>query len=326
MPRRALVTGGAGFIGSHLVARLLSEGWQVQVLDNFSTGTWENLRFLQPDVAVIVGDIRDQASCSKACEGIDTVFHLAAIASVVGSIEQPALSHDVTLNGTVTMLAAARAASVRRFVFSSSAAVYGGSAAVPTDEDQPLDPQSPYATAKAAGEYYCRNFNALYGLETVILRYFNVFGPRQNVRSGYAAVIPSFIEAAILGRPPKIFGDGLQTRDFVYVENVATANLQAALADGVAGETFNIAGGEAITIIDLLKELERFTSAPLTPQFLPPRPGEIRHSCADISRARYQLGYEPNTSISSGLLRMLDSMRESRSTGDASPVSAISAA
>ncbi len=305
MGKRALVTGGAGFIGSHLVGRLLCEGWQVHVLDNFSTGLWENLRFLEPEVSVVVGDVRDQASCRKACEGIDSVFHLAAIASVAASVEHPAVSNDVTLNGTVNMLCAAREAGVRRFVFSSSAAVYGNSETLPTKEGQRLDPQSPYASAKAAGEFYCRNFHTLYGMETVILRYFNVFGPRQNVQSGYAAVIPSFVEAVLQGRKPKIYGDGRQTRDFVYVDNVASANLQAALAEGVAGETFNIAGGEAISLVDLLSVLERLSAAPVTPHYLPARPGEVRHSCADITHARSCLGYEPNASIGSGLQRML---------------------
>ena len=326
MSRRALVTGGAGFIGSHLVGRLLCEGWSVRVLDNFSTGAWENLRSLQPDVDVIAGDIRDQASCRKACAGMDSVFHLAAIASVVGSVDNPALSHDVTMNGTIGMLIAAREAGVRRFIFSSSAAVYGNAVSVPTQEKQPLDPQSPYATAKAAGEFYCRNFHTLYGLETVILRYFNVFGPRQNVLSGYAAVIPSFVNGVIEGKRPQIYGDGSQTRDFVYVENVANANLQAALADGIAGDTFNIAGGEALSLLDLLAAIERYSPRPLEPQFLPARPGDVRHSCADISHARLQLGYEPNTSVASGLMRMLDATREGSPSGDKPSYAVVSIA
>lgn len=310
MARQALVTGGAGFIGSHLVARLLCEGWNVRVLDNFSSGKWDNLHCQQSDVEVIVGDVRDQDACRRACTGCDSVFHLAAIASVASSVENPLLSHEVTLGGTLNVLLAARNAHVRRVVFSSSASVYGNAETVPTSEQQPLDPQSPYASAKATGEFYCRNFQTLYGLETVILRYFNVFGPRQSANSGYAAAIPCFVDAALQGRTPRVYGDGLQTRDFVYVENVASANLQAALSDGVAGQVFNIGSGVSVSLLALLADLGRLAGVDLTPEFCPARVGEVRHSRADIAHARHLMGYTPNISLTAGLKRTLEASRD----------------
>jgi UDP-glucose 4-epimerase len=218
-------------------------------------------------------------------------------------VEDPGTSHDVTLTGTLNLLNAARDAKVRRFVFSSSAAVYGNAETVPTREEQPIDPQSPYATAKACGELYCRNFWGLYKLETVILRYFNVFGPRQSANSGYAAAIPCFVKAALTGKQPIIYGDGLQTRDFVHVSNVVAANVKAATGEtkDVAGETFNVGAGEQITLRVLLCELERITGADLSPEFQPGRAGEVRHSRADISRARAGLKYEPSVSLADGL-------------------------
>jgi UDP-glucose 4-epimerase len=316
MPHQALVTGGAGFIGSHLVERLLRERWNVRVIDDFSTGSLDNLHSVHADLEVIVGDIRDRNACRQACIGVDSVFHLAAIASVTSSVEDPVLSHEVTLGGTLNMLLAARDAGVQRFVYSSSASVYGNAEIVPTTEHQPLDPQSPYASCKASGELYCRNFCTLYGLETVTLRYFNVFGPRQSAHSGYAAVIPCFVKAALNGKSPRVYGDGLQTRDFVYVENIAIANLLAASADGVAGCMFNIAGGESISLLDLLATLERLTGSQLAPEFCPARPGEVRDSRADISHARDLLGYEPILSLQDGLGHTLDAAQQAVSLAD----------
>ena len=224
MSKRALVSGGAGFIGSHLVSRLVHDGWRVRVLDNFNTGRPDNLQSVEDCIDVIADDIRDTRACGKACAGVDTVFHLAGLASVATSISDPLQSHEVTCGGTLNMLLAARDNGVRRFVFSSSASVYGNSDQLPTVETQPLLPQSPYASDKACSEFYCRNFHSLFGLETVILRYFNVFGPRQSAQSGYAAVIPLFVEAAITGKTPIIYGDGRQTRDFVCVDNVVAQN------------------------------------------------------------------------------------------------------
>lgn len=305
MVRQALVTGGAGFIGSHLVDLLIRSGWNVRVLDNLSSGTHANLQATHGDIEFIEGDVRDEAACRRACRGVDCVFHLAAIASVIRSVENPMLTHDVTLGGTLNMLLAAREQNVRRFVFSSSASVYGNATVVPTDEKQPLQPMSPYATAKAAGEFYCQNFWGLFGLETVILRYFNVFGPRQSAFSDYAAVVPVFINAALAGKTPLIYGDGLQTRDFVAVENVVAANLLAADA-AAAGHAVNIGSGLAISLLDLIAELETNLGKKLNPIFQPAREGEVRHSRADISCAERVLNYLPAVSISVGLSRTLD--------------------
>jgi nucleoside-diphosphate-sugar epimerase len=318
--RTALVTGGAGFIGSHVVEGLLAHGWRVRVLDNLSSGCRENIEtvsgihqnngYSATDVELVEGDIRDASACRAACRGVDSVFHLAAIASVAQSIEEPDVTHAVNIGGTLNMLMAARDAGARRFVFSSSASVYGNAEVSPTDEGQPIQPPSPYATEKACGELYCRNFWDLYRLETVILRYFNVFGPRQNVNSGYAAVIPCFIKAVMTGTRPTVYGDGLQTRDFVYAENVAAANLRAALAPGVAGQTFNIGTGHGISLIELLTELERAAGTTLDPDFQAPRPGEVRHSCADITLATSALGYCPAVPYGEGLRRTLEAAQQ----------------
>ncbi len=310
MSRLALVTGGAGFIGSHLTARLLAEGWQVRVLDNFNSGKEANLCALPGDLDVMRGDIRDMNACRAACAGVDSVFHLGALASVIGSISDPVGSHEVNLGGTLNMLTAARDAGARRFVFSSSAAIYGNADALPTNENQPYLPQSPYATHKACGEFYCKNFYELYGLETVILRYFNVFGPRQSLSSGYAAVVPLFITAALAGRSPTVFGDGEQTRDFVYVENVVAANVLAATQKDVAGVAYNVAGGEALSLLQLIAHLERIAGRPLNPVFQPERAGEIKHSYADIARANVRLGFAPQISVAEGLRRTYEAYRQ----------------
>jgi nucleoside-diphosphate-sugar epimerase len=307
-----LVTGGAGFIGSHLVERLVEDGWRVRVLDNFSTGARANLGSALRAVELLEGDVRDPRLCREACRGVDSVFHLAAIASVPGSIADPLLCHEVNATGTLALLAAAREAGARRFVFSSSASVYGNAETVPTGEDQPLRPESPYATSKACGEMYARNFWDLFGLETVCLRYFNVFGPRQRARTGYAAAIPKFVEAAVVGARPTVYGDGLQTRDFVFVGNVVEANVRAATREEAPGQTVNIGCGEEISLLDLLAHLERLTGRPLPPELAPARPGEIRHSVADISRARRVLGYEPTLSFAEGLRLTLAAAAVSR--------------
>jgi nucleoside-diphosphate-sugar epimerase len=309
MQRTALVTGGAGFIGSHLAERLSRDGWRVRVLDNLSSGFRENLAGVADSIEFVEADVRDAAACRTACADVDSVFHLAAIASVASSVADPVASHDVTLSGTLNLLIAARDAGARRFVFSSSAAVYGNAETVPTTESQPIDPQSPYASAKAAGELYCRNFWSLYGLETIILRYFNVFGPRQSANSGYAAVIPCFVKAALNGRRPTIYGDGLQTRDFVHVSNVVSANICAVTTPQAAGGTFNIGAGEQITLRQLLCEMEKIEETEMMARFEPGRAGEVRHSRADISRARECLGYEPTVSLAEGLRETLAAAR-----------------
>jgi nucleoside-diphosphate-sugar epimerase len=318
MRKTALVTGGAGFIGGHLGERLLAEGWQVRVLDNFSSGLRENLA--NGDVELLEGDIRNPETCFRACRGVDSVFHLAAIASVASSVADPVHSHDVNVNGTLNMLMAARDQDVRRFVLSSSASVYGNAEQVPTPEDAPLMPPSPYATGKACGEMYCRNFWSLYGLETVVLRYFNVFGPRQNPVSGYAAVIPQFVGAALRGERPVVYGDGKQTRDFVYVGNVVAANIRAAMTEAVAGMTFNVAGGEGISLLRLLSELELLTGRPLNPEFRTARAGEVRHSRADVTSARHFLRFVPEVSFRDGLRNTVEAARGNLA-GAAAPVS-----
>ena len=309
MAGSALVTGGAGFIGSHLVERLLCAGWTVRVLDNFSTGSPENLRRVSRDIEIATADVRDGSACAASCRGVDAVFHLAAIASVASSVEDPALTHDVTLGGTLNMLLAARDAGVRRFVYTSSAAVYGNAGSVPTPESQPILPLSPYATAKAAGEMYCRNFHGLYGLETVSLRYFNVFGPRQSANSGYAAAIPRFVHAALRDENPTVFGDGRQTRDFVFVEDVARANILAAGATEAPGMAFNVAGGAEISLLDLLSALRDVTGARLAPDFKPQRPGDVRRSRASIELARSVLDYSPAVSVTEGIRRTVEAAR-----------------
>ncbi len=309
MHKKALVTGGAGFIGSHLVERLVREGWRVRTVDNLATGDWANLSDVRGDLEMITGDIRDVAVCEKACRGVDAVFHMAAIASVTASISDPVRSHETNVAGTLNLLVAARDAGVSRFVFSSSASVYGNANVIPTSEDQPHDPQSPYASGKAAAEMYCRNFWQLYQLETVILRYFNVFGPRQSSATGYGAAIPIFIKAAMEGRAPTVFGDGGQTRDFVYVENVVQANLKAATARPGAGGAFNIAAGQGISLLHVLEELGALTGEPVKPVFQPGRAGEVRHSRADITRAQTVLGYQPSITFQAGLRSMVDPSR-----------------
>lgn len=311
---KALVTGGAGFIGSHLVERLVREGWQVRVLDDFSSGAYANLseKILGGMVEVIEGDVRDVDTCYTACRDVECVFHLAAISSVASSIAAPLSTHDINLGGTLNILCAARDMHVRRLVFSSSASVYGNADVIPTSESQPIAPQSPYASSKACAEYYCRNFFDLHGLEAVVLRYFNVFGPRQSANSGYAAVIPLFVQAAVTGRTPVIYGDGLQTRDFVYVETVAEANFLAATMPNAAGKSFNVAGGQGISLLDLLDALSRITGKDLEPEFHPARPGEVRHSRADISFARETLHFQPRISLSEGLMRTYEASLQDR--------------
>ncbi|HEU4751503.1 MAG TPA: NAD-dependent epimerase/dehydratase family protein, partial [Armatimonadota bacterium] len=240
-----------------------------------------------------------------ACRGVDTVFHLGAIASVVSSVADPVTAHDVNVTGTLNILMAARDRNVRRLVFASSASVYGNAQRVPTSETEPLKPESPYATGKACGEFYCRNFWELYGLETVMLRYFNVFGPGQSPVGGYAAVIPMWAECAATGARPVIYGDGRQTRDFVYVGNVVAANVLAATAQVPLGQAFNVAAGTGVSLLDLLSEFRALTGSPMSPEFRPGREGEVRHSIADIARARHSLSYQPEVSLRAGLAATL---------------------
>jgi UDP-glucose 4-epimerase len=301
-----LVTGGAGFIGSHLVDALLGEGHAVRVLDDFSTGDPANLERARGRAEVIEGDVTDPESVRRAVRGADVVFHQAALASVPRSVADPLATHRVCVDGTLRVLVAAREAGVRRVVYAASSSAYGPSPRLPKSETDPTGALSPYAAAKLAGEHYCAAFHEVYGLETVRLRYFNVFGPRQSPDSPYAAVIPRFIAALTSGRRPVIHGDGLQSRDFTFVEDVVQANLRAARTPGVGGQVYNVACGRRTTLLELVEHLNRLLGTDLAPTHTDPRPGDVRHSEADIQRARDDLGYRPTTEIPAGLRRCLE--------------------
>ncbi|HXQ28578.1 MAG TPA: SDR family oxidoreductase [Gemmatimonadales bacterium] len=306
---RYLVTGGAGFIGSHLVEHLLSAGDHVVVLDDFSSGTWANVGPFRDRIDLIEGSITDLETCRAATQGVDVVLHQAAIASVIRSVEEPLATHAVNVTGTINVMLAARDGKVRRIVFASSTAVYGDVRELPVREDMLPSPLSPYAATKLAVEDYCQAFGATYGLETVVLRYFNVFGPRQDPNSQYAAAIPKFIVAALAGDAPTIFGDGEQTRDFVFVGDVVQANLLASRAPAaqVAGRVFNIGTGRAVTVNELWRRIQEIVRIELPPRHAEPRAGEIKHSYASIERARRCLGYAPAVDFEEGLLRTVRS-------------------
>jgi UDP-glucose 4-epimerase len=309
---RCLVTGGAGFIGSHLVDALLGEGHDVRVVDNFSTGDRRNLLHLRGDIEIMEGELRSFERVMTAMRGCELVFHQAALPSVPRSLQDPLTSNDVNITATLNALLAARDAGVRRFIYASSSSVYGS---IPSDskrEDLAIAPLSPYGVSKYAGEAYCHSFFAAYGLETVSLRYFNVFGPRQSPLSEYAAVIPNFIAATLMNERPRIYGDGLQTRDFTYVQNVVEANLLAARIDAAVGEVFNIGCGERHTVLGLLEVVCDITGSRTLPDRLPPRIGEIRHSVADITKAREVLGYTPSVGLHDGLRRTYEYLAEDR--------------
>lgn len=296
-----LVTGGAGFIGSHLVTRLVSKGCSVRVLDNLSTGYLENLSHLQGSVEFIEGDAADANAAKEAVRGVDYVFHHAAMASVPRSLREPALCHAWCATSTVELLAASADAGVRRFVLASTSAAYGNSSFVSKRESDPPAPLSPYAAAKLASEDYCQAyFNGL-GFETVCLRYFNVFGPRQDPKSEYSAVIPRFVAMILAGESPVVYGDGGQSRDFVFVEDVVQANILAATVPGAAGGIFNVGRGATTTLLMLLDYLRELLDRDIKPTFQPARAGDVRESLADISHTRKVLGYEPSVTIREGL-------------------------
>jgi UDP-glucose 4-epimerase len=306
-----LVTGGAGFIGSHLVERLLSDGHGVRVFDNFSTGKRENLAFPPAVTAagqleVIEGDLRDAAALGRATAGVEVVFHEAALASVQRSISEPALVNAVNVEGTIHVLEAARAAKARRVVFAGSSSVYGDAAELPKHEGQRPTPISPYGVTKLTGEEYMRVFHHVYEIETVTLRYFNVFGPRQAADSEYAAVIPIFLSRIFRGERPIIYGDGEQSRDFTYIADVVEANLKAAQAPAAAGQTVNVACGRRHTVKSLCLKLIEFCGVDLTPIYAEPRAGDVKHSQAEISRARELLGYSPAVEFDTGLRRTFE--------------------
>jgi UDP-glucose 4-epimerase len=309
MSKLCLVTGGAGFIGSHLVEALTALGRPVRVLDNFSTGLPGNLAGIRPAPELVEGCVTDPALVRRAAAGTDAVFHLAALASVQRSVEAPAESHAVCATGTVNVLDAARRAGVRRLVYAASASAYGLPAGDVQTEDEPIMPLSPYAAAKLAGELYAQAFSATYGIETVRLRFFNIFGPRQRPDSPYSGVISLFIAAMAKGKAPQVFGDGLQSRDFTYVADVVQALIKAADAPDVSGRVYNVGTGQSVNLLELIAALNRLLGTNLAAQHGPVRAGDIRHSRADISRARRELGYEPAVPFEEGLKWTLEWFR-----------------
>lgn len=297
----ALVTGGAGFIGSHLVHTLVSDGVKVRVLDNFSTGNRSRLDPIMSELEIREGDIRDPATCLKACKGVSVVFHLAAYISAPGSVADPALADSINITGSLNMLLAARDSGVERFILSSSSAVYGDTPVIPTHEAVTPKPLSPYGVEKLYAENMCHVFYELFELKTIVLRYFNVYGPGQNPESEYAAVIPKFISRILSGNAPIIFGDGSQTRDFLYVKDVVHANLLAATTEIPFGEPYNIAGGKAISMNELANQILYSMGSNLKTEYAPPRKGDILHSTADITKATSRLGYQPQHDLATGL-------------------------
>jgi UDP-glucose 4-epimerase len=303
---RFLVTGGAGFIGSNLVHALVKRGDEVVVLDNFSTGRRQNLQGIEGRFTLIEGDLRDARAVERAVDGCDFVLHQGALPSVPRSVEAPLDANAVNVDGTLAVLEAARKSRIRRVVFAASSSAYGETPTLPKVETMPPQPLSPYAASKLAGEHYMRAYHASYGLETVSLRYFNVFGPNQNPESQYAAVIPRFVTSALAGRAPVIYGDGLQSRDFCHIDNAIEANLLATTAPGAAGEVFNIACGERITLLDVIALLAKIVGHPIQPIHEPARTGDIKHSLADITRARQVLGYSAAVGFEAGLRRAVE--------------------
>ena len=300
---KALVTGGAGFIGSNLVRALLERGDEVRVLDNFSTGYRQNLDSLEVDL--VEGDLRSYERVAAAVNGVEVVFHQGALPSVPRSIQDPLTSSAVNVEGTLNVLLAARDAGVRRVIFASSSSVYGDAPGMPRRESQPLAPLAPYAVSKLAAEQYCMVANRVFGLETVALRYFNVFGEHQDPLSGYAAVIPKFIRIMLDGDRPTIFGDGETSRDFTHVENVVEANLAAAISPAACGRVMNLAIGSSHTLNELVRTLRRLLDSDLEPDYAPPRPGDVSESLADVSLARELIGYEPSVAFEEGLERTI---------------------
>jgi nucleoside-diphosphate-sugar epimerase len=300
-----LVTGGAGFIGSNIVEELVRRGERTRILDNFSTGKRENLDPFLEDVELIEGDLCHLDTVRHAVEGVDYILHQGAVPSVPKSIDNPLDTDESNVRGTLNLLVAARDAGVKRVVYASSSAVYGDTPTLPKAEDMKPVPLSPYAVSKLAGEHYCQVFYQVYGLETVALRYFNVFGPRQDPTSQYAAVIPRFVTAMLGGEQPIIYGDGEQSRDFSYVTNVVQANLLAATVSDVGGQVFNIACGQRYNLLELVAAINQILGTDITPVHTAPRVGDIRHSLADIARAGEMLGYQVEVEFKEGLRRLI---------------------
>ena len=301
-----VVTGGAGFIGSNIVQRLAEDGQEVRVVDDLSTGHRENLASVADRARFFEGSVCDGALLRRAFDGADYVLHQAALASVPRSVADPVATNTANVEGTLKVLDAARECRVRRVVYASSSSVYGDVPTLPKREDMTPQPKSPYAVSKLAGEYYCQVYYGVFGLETVALRYFNVFGPRQDPTSQYAAVIPIFIDAIVSGKRPKVFGDGEQSRDFTFVDDVVAANLQAAQAEGAAGAVCNLGRAERHTLNELLELLQKIIGKRVKPQYGPDRAGDVKHSEADVARARKAFGYDPKVGFEEGLRRTVD--------------------
>jgi nucleoside-diphosphate-sugar epimerase len=307
-----LVTGGAGFIGSHIASALAGAGARVRVLDDLSTGYAENVEGLGDGVEFVRGGLTDADALARALEGVEVVFHEAAIPSVPRSVETPELTHRACVDGTFALLVAARSAGVRRVVYAASSSAYGDQPTLPKAEEMRPEPLSPYAAAKLVGEYYCQVWTRVYGFETVCLRYFNVFGPRQDPSSQYSGVISRFISALASGERPVIYGDGEQSRDFTYVSNVVDGNLRAAESERAVGRVINLATGRQTTLNELLDALKRITGrTDVEAEYREPRVGDVRHSLADITRARDMLGYEPQIGLEEGLRHTLDWWKQS---------------
>lgn len=304
--RKVLVTGGAGFIGSHLAEGLINAGNQVVVLDDLSTGRKSNLASIQPRITLIEGSINDPKVVAEAVKGVEVVFHLAALPSVQRSVEAPLLSHEACATGTLNVLDAARKAGVRRLVYAASSSAYGDTPGALRHETDAIAPLSPYAAAKLAGEHYCKAFTASYGFETVRLRFFNIFGPRQDPKNPYTGVIALFIDAMSKGKQPTVFGDGLQSRDFTYVLNATQAVIKAADAPAAIGNVYNIGVGGNTSLLDLIDGLNQLLSTTIKPVFQPARAGDVRYSQANIDAARRDLKYEPSYTFMQGLKATLD--------------------
>jgi len=310
--RLYLVTGGAGFIGSHICERLLTDGHRVRVLDNFSNGKEANLSEFASEIELIRGDVRDTQTVADAVKDVYVVFHEAALGSVPRSVADPVSTHESNITGTLNVLLAARDAGVRRVVFASSSSVYGETAELPKHEGITPQPLSPYALSKLAGEHYISIFDHVYGFEAVSLRYFNIFGPRQDPQSQYAAVIPKFVTALMSGNRPTVFGDGKQSRDFTFVENVVEANLLASEASGISGRAFNVACGGRYTLLDLLDRVKRLIGTEIEPHFEAARPGDVRDSQASIDMASRAFGYTVKVDFDEGLRRTVEWFRKNQ--------------
>ena len=301
-----LVTGGAGFIGSHIVRRLIADGHRVRVLDNLSTGNMDKLADVIDRVEFIEGDLRQEADCRAACAGVEMVFHEAALPSVPRSVEDPQTFHANNIDGTFQLFLAAKEAGCRRIIYAASSSAYGDQPTQPKRETMLPAPLSPYALNKLVGEYYARVFYESYGLETISLRYFNVFGPHQDPESQYAAAIPAFVSAILKGEQPLIYGDGEQTRDFTHIDNVVEANMLAAVAKTTRGQVINVACGQSVTINQVINTINKLLGTDLKPRYTPPRAGDVMHSLADVTLAREVIGFEPHLMFEDGLARAIE--------------------